>query len=80
MVFAFFLLDDIDYDFLKIKIIPGFLAACFAAPVNSAGLARQPAGLSNKSNERLDAEFDQFHPVKKNRPVIAAKLRGKYIA
>jgi 4-hydroxybenzoate polyprenyltransferase len=67
MVFAFFLLDNIDYDFLKIRIILGFLAACFAASANYI------------INEWLDAEFDKFHPVKKNRPVIAAKLKGKYI-
>src|SRR3990167_327120 len=30
-------------------------------------------------NEWLDRHFDQFHPVKKNRPSVVHQLQGKYI-
>ena len=30
-------------------------------------------------NEWLDAEFDRFHPVKRNRAVVADNVKGKYV-
>lgn len=30
-------------------------------------------------NEWLDAKFDRFHPVKKNRPVVQADLKAKFV-
>lgn len=30
-------------------------------------------------NEWLDAEFDKFHPIKKNRPVVVANLRFEFV-
>lgn len=30
-------------------------------------------------NEWLDAKFDKFHPVKKNRPVVVAELKFSYV-
>jgi len=31
-------------------------------------------------NEWLDAEFDKFHPTKKNRPVVAGGMKAKWVA
>jgi len=46
----------------------GFLATCFIASANYI------------INEWLDAEFDRFHPTKKNRPVVTAGLNGGVVA
>jgi 4-hydroxybenzoate polyprenyltransferase len=51
-------------------IIPtliGILSVCFIASANYV------------INEWLDAEFDQHHPVKKNRPSVGNKLKAKYV-
>ena len=48
-------------------IIIGLLATCFIASANYV------------INEWLDADFDKYHPVKKNRPVVVAGLKVKYI-
>lgn len=46
-----------------LKLIIGFLATCFIASANYV------------INEWLDAEFDQYHPVKKFRPVVTQNLK-----
>lgn len=46
-----------------IKLLIGFFATCFIASANYV------------INEWLDAEFDKFHPVKKNRPVVTDNLK-----
>lgn len=50
-----------------LKLIIGFFATCFIASANYV------------INEWLDAEFDQFHPVKKNRPVVTQNLQFKWV-
>lgn len=48
-------------------ILVGFLATCFIASANYV------------INEWLDAEFDKFHPTKKNRPVVSGNIKLKYV-
>jgi len=50
-----------------LKLIVGFFATCFIASANYV------------INEWLDAEFDQYHPVKKNRPVVTQNLKFKWV-
>lgn len=69
IVFAIFLLEYkvIDTMSLILNITWGFLATSFIASANYI------------INEWLDAEFDKYHPTKKDRPVVAANLKTKYI-
>lgn len=53
------------FDF--IEIILALLATSFIASANYV------------INEWLDAKFDKFHPVKKNRPVVVAELKVQYV-
>jgi len=46
-----------------VKFICGFFATCFIASANYV------------INEWLDAEFDQFHPTKKFRPVVSENMK-----
>ncbi len=46
-----------------IKFIVGFMATCFIASANYV------------INEWLDAEFDKYHPTKKNRPVVSENMK-----
>ncbi len=50
-----------------LKIILGFMATCLIASANYV------------INEWLDAEFDKFHPTKKNRPVVGGNVKFKYV-
>ena len=45
------------------KFVVGFFATCFIASANYV------------INEWLDAEFDQFHPTKKHRPVVSQNMK-----
>ena len=49
------------------EIIVGTFATCLIASANYV------------INEWLDAEFDKYHPIKKNRPVVVAGLNVKYV-
>jgi len=49
------------------NIVLGTIATCLIASANYV------------INEWLDAEFDKFHPVKKNRPVVVANLRFEFV-
>lgn len=49
------------------NIVVGTVATCLIASANYV------------INEWLDAEFDKYHPVKKNRPVVVANLQIQYI-
>ncbi len=49
------------------KILLGFFATCLIASANYV------------INEWLDAEFDKFHPTKKNRPVVGGNVKFKYV-
>ena len=49
------------------KIIIGTFATCLIASANYV------------INEWLDAEFDQYHPIKKYRPVVVADLKFSYV-
>ena len=46
-----------------IKLLAGFFATCFIASANYV------------INEWLDAEFDKYHPTKKNRPVVSQNMK-----
>jgi len=66
MVFAFVLIKNVDSGFIY-RIFFGFIATCFIASANYI------------INEWLDADFDQYHPTKKNRPVVSDGLKSCYI-
>ena len=46
------------------KFLPGFFAICLLASANYV------------INEWLDAEFDKYHPIKKNRSVVTEDVKG----
>ena len=49
------------------NIVIGTMATCFIASANYV------------INEWLDAGYDKYHPVKKNRPVVVADLKVQYV-
>lgn len=57
----------IDLKTLVIKLIAGFFATCFIASANYV------------INEWLDAEFDKYHPTKKNRPVVSQNMKFSFV-
>lgn len=63
MVFAFFLVKDSSPIDRIPQIMFAFIATCFIASANYV------------INEWLDAEFDQFHPTKKSRPVVSGNIK-----
>ena len=64
IVIAFLLADfTLTIPQFVIKLICGFIATCFIASANYV------------INEWLDAEFDQFHPTKKFRPVVSENMK-----
>lgn len=66
-VAAIFLTDaKISIDSLVIFVI-GFLGTCFIASANYV------------INEWLDAEFDKYHPTKKNRSVVTEDVKGHIV-
>ena len=69
IVFALFLTgeDRLSGTALAISLIFAFISTCFTASSNYV------------INEWLDADFDRFHPTKKNRPVVADNLSVKWI-
>lgn len=68
ILIALLLVEDVHCDMhLLISIVSGFLGTCMIASANYV------------INEYLDAGFDQYHPTKKNRPVIAQNLNKKII-
>lgn len=67
IVFAVVLIDQPDLTGIVLRVILGFIATCFIASANYI------------INEWLDAEFDKFHPTKKNRPAVASTLKAKYV-
>lgn len=52
---------------LLLKIALGIVSICLLASANYI------------INERIDAEFDKYHPKKKNRPFVTQKLKTKWI-
>ena len=46
-----------------VRFVAGFMATCFIASANYV------------INEWLDAEFDKYHPTKKNRPVVSENMK-----
>ncbi len=67
VVIAFLLAGSRTLDNFAFNIFAGFFATCFIASANYV------------INEWLDAEFDKYHPVKKNRPVVSSSLKGGYV-
>jgi len=66
IVFAFVLIKTVDAGIVS-RIFRGFMATCCVASANYI------------INEWLDADFDKYHPTKKNRPVVCAGLQPRYI-
>lgn len=67
-VCAFFLTERVTIDWkLFLQFCWGFLGTCFIASANYT------------INEWLDAEFDKFHPTKKNRSVVTEDVKGYII-
>ncbi len=52
-----------DWGGFLVKLAAGFLATCFIASANYV------------INEWLDADFDKYHPTKKNRPVVSQNMK-----
>ena len=50
-----------------VSLVVGFLATCFIASANYV------------INEWLDAEFDKYHPTKKNRPVVEGNMKLHFV-
>ncbi|MBQ6416597.1 MAG: UbiA family prenyltransferase, partial [Butyrivibrio sp.] len=62
------LLTDIKITELSIlKLLFGFFGTCFIASANYV------------INEWLDAPYDKYHPVKKNRPVVTENMELKWV-
>lgn len=51
-----------------VDFVAGIIATCLLASANYV------------INEYLDAEFDKFHPIKKNRPTVQGKIDGRMVA
>lgn len=66
-VCAFLLTDAVVSGEMIIKFILGFIATCMIASANYV------------INEWLDAEFDRYHPTKKNRSVVTEDVKGSVI-
>lgn len=64
---AFLLIDHMIDLILFRNIILGFISTCLIASANYV------------INEWLDAPFDQYHPVKKFRPVVTQNMKGAYV-
>ncbi len=68
IVIAIFLVKNVAFDInLIIRVVIGFLGTCFIASANYV------------INEYLDAEFDKYHPTKKNRPMVTENMNKKII-
>lgn len=67
MVFAVFMISGIQIPTVLGSMIKAFLSTCFVASANYV------------INEWLDAQFDKYHPTKKNRPVVAGNLKAGWI-
>ena len=67
MIFAIFLVKDVNLASVIPDIILAFISTCFVASANYV------------INEWLDAEFDKFHPTKKNRPVVSGNLKFHWV-
>jgi 4-hydroxybenzoate polyprenyltransferase len=63
IVFAFVLIDSLDYTGLFSRVGMGILSTCLIASANYI------------INEWLDAKFDKYHPVKKKRRLVSVKLK-----
>lgn len=55
------------HSLLIVRFVLGFLATCFISSANYV------------INEWLDADFDKYHPVKKNRPVVTSSLNFSWV-
>ena len=63
VVIAILLTDFTFTSSVVLRFIFGFMATCFIASANYV------------INEWLDAEFDKYHPTKKNRPVVSENMK-----
>ncbi|MCR5626714.1 MAG: UbiA prenyltransferase family protein [Lachnospiraceae bacterium] len=66
-VFAWFLVGMGNNEGVLVRFILAFISTCFVASANYV------------INEWLDADFDKYHPTKKNRPVVSDNLSVKWI-
>ncbi|HCU58789.1 MAG TPA: prenyltransferase [Alphaproteobacteria bacterium] len=70
IIFALFMERNISLENLLTYISPIILGTLATSLIASANYV---------INEWLDAEFDKYHPVKKNRPLLTANLKPFYI-
>jgi 4-hydroxybenzoate polyprenyltransferase len=61
------ILTQASFDQIAWPLIIGLISSCFIASANYV------------INEWLDAEFDRFHPVKKNRPSVTGNLKVQFV-
>lgn len=66
-VFCLLLVSDIEREYVAVRVILSLLSTCFIASANYV------------INEWLDAEFDKYHPTKRNRPVVSENINGRYV-
>lgn len=67
IVFAFFLIPPGERSVPVVRIVMGLVSGCFIASANYV------------INEWLDAGFDKYHPVKKNRPAVTEQLKAPLV-
>lgn len=67
MIVAFLIFGTNITPTLGFRFIVGMIATCLISSANYV------------INEWLDADFDKYHPVKKNRPVVTAHLKFGYV-
>lgn len=78
-----------DHWFKNLLLLPGTVAAAFLGGVGFGDFAGAlvvgmvstclVASANYVLNEWLDAEFDKFHPLKKNRPSVVARLDARIV-
>ena len=85
---AYLKIARFDHWIKQLFILPGAWLALMMAPANNRAMTFLLYGLAATSlaasanyviNEWLDAEFDRYHPVKKNRPCVTEGMKAKYI-
>ena len=78
-----------DHWIKQLFMLPGAWLACVMTPANSRrtfllliiglGATSLAASANYVINEWLDAEFDKYHPMKKNRPAVTQGLNPKIV-
>lgn len=86
----YFRIMRLDHWIKQIFIVPGFISAMMmTGSINNCKLllylfiallaTSMIASANYVINEWLDADFDRFHPIKKNRSAVSEQIEGKYV-